>query len=187
MHPDLQSSASWEHPFPTLLLRHGGVWFFFFLITIPFYGSNQTSTKSLTSLWNYFKLGTLNFFFSWVGSKRAMGNQLKRKCQLLGKHFRMRCVGVTNWGGHHCHCTGNTVWLIAHSLELGFIYDVTDFPCPCPANWDLWYKRLLCRFLCALTQMQSYLSRAVSVGTLMEVLGRSGQQLALAWAPLTSL
>lgn len=70
----------------------------------------------------YFK----NFFLlGWF--KRAMGTN-ERKCQLLGKHFRMRCVWGTKWRGQHCHCTENTVWLITCSLELGFIYDVTGSP-----------------------------------------------------------
>lgn len=41
--------------------------------------------------------------------------------------------------------------------------------------------------LYGLTQTQSYLGRAVSASTLMKVARRRGQQLGLAWAPLTSL
>lgn len=48
----------------------------------------------------------------------------------------MRCVW-DSVGGQHWHCTENTVWLITHSLELGFIYDVMGSPCGMPSNLGL--------------------------------------------------
>lgn len=79
-------------PFSTLLLSNGGCLHCInFLITSLFYGSNQTSRMSQTSLFGCSNPCALRYFSRGFVHK-GHGYQWTRKCQLLGKHFRMRCM-----------------------------------------------------------------------------------------------